>query len=36
MNLDHLERRRWMQEIVKINERLNEAGTNEATEDDYP
>lgn len=23
MNLDHLERRRWIQEIVKINERLN-------------
>jgi hypothetical protein len=23
MNLDHLERRRWMQEIVKINDRLN-------------
>lgn len=24
MNLDHLERHRWMQEIAKINERLNE------------
>lgn len=23
MNLDHLERQRWIQEIVKINERLN-------------
>jgi hypothetical protein len=25
MNLDHLERRRWIEEIVKINERLNSA-----------
>ncbi|WP_411555566.1 hypothetical protein [Nitrosospira sp. Is2] len=23
MNLDHIERRHWMQEIVKINERRN-------------
>jgi hypothetical protein len=23
MNLEHLERRRWIQEIAKINERLN-------------
>ncbi|MGH8625808.1 MAG: DUF6760 family protein [Gammaproteobacteria bacterium] len=25
MNLDHLERRRWVEEVAKINRRLNEA-----------
>lgn len=25
MNLDHLERRRWIQEIAKINQRINSA-----------
>jgi hypothetical protein len=25
MNLEHIERRRWVQEIAKINERLNTA-----------
>jgi hypothetical protein len=25
MDLDHLERRRWIQEIAKINQRINSA-----------
>jgi hypothetical protein len=25
MDLEHLERRRWIQEIAKINERINQA-----------
>jgi hypothetical protein len=29
MGLEHLERHRWMREIAKINERLNEAEDNE-------
>ncbi len=32
MELDHLERHRWVQEIVKINERLNKAP---GDEDEY-
>jgi len=28
MTLDHLERRRWVDEIAKINERINDAQTN--------
>lgn len=28
MNLDHLERRRWVTEIAKINRRLNEQSEN--------
>jgi hypothetical protein len=28
MTLDHLERRRWVGEIAKINERINNAETN--------
>jgi hypothetical protein len=29
MSMAHLERHRWMQEIAKINERLNEAKEND-------
>ena len=29
MNLEHVERRLWVKEIVKINERLNAAGQEE-------
>jgi hypothetical protein len=29
MNLEHIERRRWVQEIAKINERLNAAAQEE-------
>ena len=29
MNLSHIERRQWMQEIVKINERLNASNSDE-------
>jgi hypothetical protein len=28
MSLDHLERRRWVEEVAKINERINDAQTN--------
>ena len=31
MNLDHLERRRWLQEIAKINERINRENADENT-----
>ena len=30
LTLDHLERRRWVAEIARINERLNEAAASEA------
>ncbi|OJY15585.1 MAG: hypothetical protein BGO99_08320 [Nitrosospira sp. 56-18] len=29
MNLDHLERRRWLQEIARINERINRESVDE-------
>jgi hypothetical protein len=34
MNLEHIERRRWVQEIAKINERLN-AATHEEDEQSW-
>jgi len=30
MNLEHLERQRWVEEIAKINKRLNDAQKQEA------
>jgi hypothetical protein len=35
MNLDHLERRRWLQEIAKINERINRESVDE-NKSEYP
>lgn len=35
MNLDHLERRRWLQEIARINERINRESVDE-NKSEYP